>query len=48
MIYYQNEVLTDYGMLVAAAAMLTLPITAFYLLVQKQIIAGITTTGIKG
>jgi multiple sugar transport system permease protein len=48
MIYYQNEFLTDYGMLMAAAVMVTLPIVGFYLLVQKQFIAGITTTGIKG
>jgi multiple sugar transport system permease protein len=48
MIYYQNEFLTDYGMVMAAALMVTLPIVAFYLLVQKQFIAGVTTTGIKG
>lgn len=48
MIYYQNEFLTDYGMLMAAAVMVTLPIVGFYLLVQKQFIAGVTTTGIKG
>lgn len=48
MIYYQNEFLTNYGMLMAAAVMVTLPIVAFYLVVQKQFITGITTTGIKG
>lgn len=48
MIYYQNEFLTDYGMVMAAALMVTLPIVVFYLVVQKQFIAGVATTGIKG
>jgi multiple sugar transport system permease protein len=48
MIYYQNEFVTDYGMLMAASLMVTLPIVVLFLLVQRQFIEGIVSTGLKG
>ena len=48
MIYYQEEFLTDRGMLMAASLMVTLPIIVFFLLVQRQFVAGIVGTGVKG
>jgi multiple sugar transport system permease protein len=48
MIYYQNEFVTDYGMLMAASLMVTLPIVVLFMLVQRQFIEGIISTGLKG
>jgi multiple sugar transport system permease protein len=48
MIYYQEEFLTDRGVLMAASLMVTLPIIVLFLLVQKQFVAGIVGTGVKG
>ena len=48
MIYYQNEFVTDYGMLMAASLMVTLPIVVLFVLVQRQFIEGIISTGLKG
>lgn len=48
MIYYQNEFLTDFGMVMAASLMVTLPIVILFLLLQRQFIEGITRTGLKG
>lgn len=48
MIYYQEEFLTDRGQLMAASLMVTLPIIIFFLLVQRQFVAGIVGTGVKG
>ena len=48
MIYYQNEFFTDYGMVMAASLMVTLPIVILFLLLQRQFIEGIMATGLKG
>jgi multiple sugar transport system permease protein len=48
MIYYQNEFITDYGMVMAASFMVTLPIILLFLFAQKQFIAGISSAGLKG
>jgi multiple sugar transport system permease protein len=48
MIYYQKEFVTDYGTLMAASLMATLPIIVLFLLLQRQFIAGIVSTGLKG
>ncbi|HRW06295.1 MAG TPA: carbohydrate ABC transporter permease [Caldilineaceae bacterium] len=48
MIYYQNEFLTDFGMVMAASLMVTLPIVVLFLLLQRQFIEGIMSTGLKG
>jgi multiple sugar transport system permease protein len=48
MIYYQNEFLTDFGMVMAASFMATLPMIALFLVAQRQFIAGIASTGLKG
>jgi len=48
MIYYQNEFITDYGMVMAASFMVTLPIMVLFLFAQKQFIAGISSVGLKG
>ncbi len=48
MIYYQNEFLTDFGMVMAASLMVTLPIVLLFLLLQRQFIEGIMSTGLKG
>lgn len=48
MVYYQNEFVTDYGMLMAASLMVTLPIVVLFILVQRQFIEGIVSTGLKG
>jgi multiple sugar transport system permease protein len=48
MIYYQNEYLTDFGLVMAASVMVTLPIVALYIAAQKQFIEGIANSGLKG
>lgn len=48
MIYYQNEFATDYGLVMAAAFMVTIPIIVLFILVQGQFIAGVANTGLKG
>jgi multiple sugar transport system permease protein len=48
MIYYQNEFLTNYGMVMAASIIVTLPVVALFLLVQRQFISGIASAGLKG
>jgi multiple sugar transport system permease protein len=48
MVYYQNEFVTDYGMLMAASLMVTLPVVVLFILVQRQFIEGIVSTGLKG
>ncbi len=48
MIYYQTEYIKDYGMIMAASFMVTLPIIVLFLLVQRQFIEGIVATGLKG
>ena len=48
MIYYQNEFQTNYGMVMAASFMVTLPIIVVFVLAQKNFIAGISSAGLKG
>jgi multiple sugar transport system permease protein len=48
MIYYQSEFATDFGTMMAASLIATLPIIVLYVLVQRQFIAGIINTGLKG
>lgn len=48
MTYYQSEYLTDHGLVMAASVIVTLPIVLLYIIVQKQFIAGIANTGLKG
>ena len=48
MIYYQNEYMTNYGMVMAAALMATLPMILLFVVAQRQFIAGIASTGLKG
>lgn len=40
--------LTDYGLMMAASVMMTLPIIGLFFVAQRQFIQGITLTGIKG
>jgi multiple sugar transport system permease protein len=48
MIYYQNEFQTNYGLVMAASFMVTLPIIVVFVLAQKNFIAGISSAGLKG
>jgi multiple sugar transport system permease protein len=48
MIYYQNEYMTNFGMVMAAAFLVTLPVILLFVLAQRQFISGIATTGLKG
>lgn len=48
MIYYQSEYATDFGPMMAASLIATAPIILLYVLVQRQFIAGIANTGLKG
>jgi multiple sugar transport system permease protein len=48
MIYYQNEFLTNYGLVMAASFMSTLPIMLLFIFAQRHFVAGISSAGIKG
>lgn len=48
LVQFQTEAGTDYELLMAAASMLVLPIIFMYLVMHKQIIRGVTQSGIKG
>ncbi|NWG20690.1 MAG: carbohydrate ABC transporter permease [Chloroflexi bacterium] len=48
MTYYQTEFLTDYGTLMAASILVTLPIIVLFLLIQRQFISGVVSAGLKG
>ena len=48
MIYYQNEFQTNFGMVMPASFMVTLPIIVVFVLAQKHFIAGISSAGLKG
>ncbi|MBN1776652.1 MAG: carbohydrate ABC transporter permease [Clostridiales bacterium] len=48
LVQFQTEAGTDYELLMAAASMLVLPIILMYLVMHKQIIKGVTQSGIKG
>lgn len=48
MTFYQTEFQTDHGLVMAASVIVTLPIVLLYIVVQKQFIAGVANTGMKG
>lgn len=48
MIYYQGEFRTDFGVVMAASFIVTLPVILIFVLMQKQFIEGIGSTGLKG
>lgn len=43
-----QDYIYSWGMLLAAAVLITLPVLAFYLLVQRKLIAGLAEGGVKG
>ena len=45
---FKSEHGAEYGMLMAASTMMTLPVVAIFFLAQKYFIQGVTLTGIKG
>jgi ABC-type glycerol-3-phosphate transport system permease component len=45
---FRGEHQTDFGMLMAASTMMTLPVIALFFLAQRYFIQGVTLTGIKG
>ena len=48
MIYYQNEFMTNYGMVMAASFLVTLPIILLFIVTQRQFVVGIANAGLKG
>jgi len=48
LVQFKTEAGTSYELLMAAATMLVLPIVIMYLMMHKQIIRGVTQSGIKG
>lgn len=46
--YFQNSYTTQWGPLMAAATIATIPVLVVFFLAQKRFIQGITQTGIKG
>jgi multiple sugar transport system permease protein len=48
MIFFQDEFVTNFAVVMAAAILVTLPIIVIFLLVQRQFIAGIVSSGLKG
>jgi multiple sugar transport system permease protein len=48
MIYFQNEFVTNYGLIMAAALIVTLPVAVLFILAQRQFVSGIAHTGLKG
>jgi multiple sugar transport system permease protein len=48
LVQFQTEAGTDYELLMAAATMLVLPMVLMYIVLHKQIIRGVTQSGIKG
>jgi multiple sugar transport system permease protein len=45
---FQNRMGTEWGMMMAVAVMMTLPIMVLFFFMQKTFIQGVTFTGIKG
>jgi len=45
---FQSQHGSEYGMLMAASTMMTLPVIAMFFLAQRQFIQGVTLTGLKG
>ncbi len=48
MTYFQDENVTNYGVLMAAAFLVTVPIILLYLVAQRRFIAGVAASGLKG
>jgi multiple sugar transport system permease protein len=48
MTYFQDENITNYGLLMAAALIVTAPIILLYLVAQRRFIEGVTAGGLKG
>lgn len=48
MTFYQSEFQVDHGLVMAASVIAILPIVMLYIVVQKQFIAGVASTGLKG
>jgi multiple sugar transport system permease protein len=48
MTYFQDENVTNYGLLMAAAFIVTVPIILLYLLAQRRFIEGVAASGLKG
>lgn len=48
MTYFQDENVTNYGLLMAAAFIVTLPIILLYLAAQRRFIEGVAAGGLKG
>ena len=46
--YFEEDHRTNYGMLMAAATMAVVPVLIVFFAMQKQFVAGITLTGLKG
>jgi multiple sugar transport system permease protein len=46
--FFQGEHSTDWGMLMAASTMATIPALVIFLLAQRYFVQGIATTGLKG
>ena len=45
---FRGEHKTDFGMLMAASTLMTLPVIALFFLAQRYFIQGVTLTGMKG
>lgn len=43
-----QDAIFSWGMLLAAAVLITLPVVLFYLLVQRHLISGLAAGGVKG
>ena len=43
-----QDAIFSWGMLLSAAVLVTIPVMLFYLLVQKQLVVGLTSGGTKG
>jgi N,N'-diacetylchitobiose transport system permease protein len=39
---------TDYGGLIAASTIVAIPVTAFFLLIQRRLVAGLSAGAVKG
>lgn len=48
MTYFQDENVTNYGLLMAASLIVTLPIILLYIVAQRRFIEGVASSGIKG
>jgi len=48
MTYFQDENVTNYGLLMAASLIVTLPVILLYLVAQRRFIEGVASSGVKG